>query len=77
MELNIIIISIIAIFLGFLLQSIAGFAASLISFPILLYVMDLREASALMGIIYPLFSIYYVYKTWKEIDKKIVMELSI
>ena len=73
----IIIISIIAIFLGFLLQSIVGFAASLISFPILLFIMDLKQASALMAILYVFFSLYYVIKNWKEINKSIVAELSI
>ena len=70
----ILLLAIIAVFLGFILQGIAGFAASLISFPILLHVMDLQEASVLMGLLYVCFSAIYAYTNWRLIDRKIIVE---
>lgn len=64
------------IFLGYFVQTIVGFAASLIAFPILLHIYNIQEASAIMGILYVLFSIVLVVKNWKEIDKNIIKEVT-
>ncbi len=64
-----------AIFLGYFVQTIVGFAASLIAFPILLHIYSIQEASAIMAILYVLFSAVLVIKNWKDIDKKIVIEV--
>ena len=68
---------ILAIFLGFFVQSIFGFAASLITFPIILQSNDLIFANGVMSIYYFVFSIILVTKNFKNIDKKIVSKLTI
>ncbi|MDI6778397.1 MAG: sulfite exporter TauE/SafE family protein [Patescibacteria group bacterium] len=71
---DIIILS-VAIFLGYFVQTIVGFAASLIAFPILLYIYNIQEASAIMAILYVFFSTVLVVKNWVNIDKKVVIEV--
>src|SRR3990167_7636117 len=75
LEATTILTSVSAITLGFFIQSIAGFAGSLIAIPILLLIFNIQEANALLAPFYMLFSMIFVYKTWNQIDKKAVVEL--
>lgn len=64
-----------AVFLGFFVQTIVGFAASLLAYPILLRIYSLQEASAIMAVLYIIFSLVLIWKNWKDIDKKVVIEI--
>ena len=52
MEITILAISSLAIFLGFFVQTITGFAAGLVAAPILLIIFDLPETIALLSIFF-------------------------
>ena len=71
------IIAGIGIGVGFYVQTVVGFAASLFAIPILLSVLPMQQAIALMSVFLLLFSIVLVYKNWQSIEKKTVLELSI
>jgi len=71
------IILITGIGLGFFVQTVAGFAGGLFALPIILQVIPMQEAVAYLSVFLCLFSILLVYKTWPEIDKKTVKELSL
>ncbi|MFC1615880.1 sulfite exporter TauE/SafE family protein [Patescibacteria group bacterium] len=73
---EILIIS-IAIFIGFSVQTTAGFAATLASAPILLLIMPLPEAMAVLSILLLIFSIILVPQVWKKINKKICLEMAL
>ena len=77
MELFIFFILVLAVALGFFIQVVFGFAGSLVAIPILLLVMPLQEAVALTGLLLFAFSLITVPKYWKDIDKHIVLELSV
>jgi len=70
-----IIISIIAISLGFLVQSMIGFAAAYIALPILLFVVDIREANILISFFYFAFSLFLVPKNWRDVDRQIFKQM--
>ncbi len=72
-----IFILIIAVSIAFYVQTIAGFAGNLVAIPILLLVLSFQESIALMSIFLLLFSTITIYKYWRQIDKKIVLELGI
>jgi len=72
-----IIILVIGVGLGFYVQSVIGFAASLVALPIILNVLSIQESVALMSFFFFLFSISLIYKNWKAINKKVVLEMSI
>ena len=74
MDVNLIII-IVAVSLGFFVQTVVGFAAALVAIPILLQVMNLQESVALMSVFFFLFSIVLIYKNWKLIDKNTIKEM--
>lgn len=65
----------LGVFLGFFVQTIAGFAAGLIVVPIFCIVLSLPEANALMSIFLLLFSALMIRKNWHHIDKKIILEM--
>ena len=65
----------LGIFLGFFVQTIAGFAAGLIALPILCIVLPLPEASAFISVFFFIFSALMIYKSWDHIDKKIIFEM--
>ena len=67
----------IGIGLGFYVQTVAGFAAGLFAIPILISVLPMQEAIALMSIFLLIFSVILVYKNWKKIEQKTVLELSV
>ena len=66
-----------AIFCGFFVQTVVGFAGSLIALPILLIGLKLPDAIAYISIFYLFSSISLVYKEWKNIDKNVIGKLSI
>lgn len=66
-----------AIFCGFFVQTVVGFAGSLISLPILLIGLKLPDAIAYISIFYLFSSIFLVTKEWKNIDKKVIGKLGL
>ena len=66
-----------AIFFGFFVQTVVGFAGALIALPILLIGLKLPDAIAYISIFYLFSSISLVYKEWKNIDKSVIGKLSI
>ena len=67
----------IAIFLGFYVQTIVGFAGALIALPILLLKLEFADAVTYISIFYLFSSIFLVSKEWKNMDKKILMRLAL
>lgn len=66
-----------AIFCGFFVQTVVGFAGSLIALPILLIGLKLPDAIAYISIFYLFSSIFLVSKEWKNIDKSVIGKLSV
>lgn len=66
----------IAIFLGFFVQTLVGFAGSLVSLPILLIGLNLPDAIAYISIFYFFSSVFLVSKEWKNIDKNVIWRLT-
>ena len=77
MDVEILILLGIAIFCGFFVQTVVGFAGSLISLPILLIGLKLPDAIAYISIFYLFSSIFLVSKEWKNIDKSVIGKLGI
>lgn len=67
----------IGIFTGFYVQTVVGFAGSLIALPILLFGMQLPDAIAYISIFYLFSSAFLISKEWKNIDKKMIFQLTI
>jgi len=65
------------IFVGFYVQTVIGFAGSLMALPILLFSMELPDAVAYISIFYLFSSIFLISKEWKNIDRKIIYRLAI
>lgn len=76
MNTEIFIILIMGIFAGFYVQTIFGFAGSLVALPILLFKMPLPDAIAYISIFYMFSSILLLSKEWKNVDFKIILQLS-
>lgn len=74
---NELLIPSLAVFVAFFVQSNTGFGAGLISIPLLLVSMGFVEAAGVMGPLFLLFSILMLKKTWKDVDKRIFLELGI
>lgn len=77
LELYVLIILAIAIFCGFFVQSLVGFAGSLVAIPILLFAVKLPDAIAFVSIFYLFSSSYMVYKEWRNIDKGTILRLTL
>lgn len=77
MSVTILLIVGLGIFLGFFIQTLIGFAGALIALPILLLAVGLQDAIAYISIFYFYSSIYFIKKEWKNIDKRIILKLSI
>jgi uncharacterized membrane protein YfcA len=67
----------LGIFLGFFIQTLIGFAGALIALPILLLVVGLQDAIAYISIFYFYSSVYFIAQEWRNIDKRIILKLSI
>lgn len=77
MDIYILVILGIAIFFGFFVQTLIGFAGSLIALPILLLAVKLPDAIAFISIFYLFSSAFMVYKEWHNINKDIILGLSL
>lgn len=77
MDTELLLILAVGIFVGFYVQTLIGFAGSLMALPILLFKMELPDAIAYISIFYLFSSIFLIYKEWKNIDKKIILQLAI
>lgn len=76
MEVEILLLLGVAIFCGFFVQTLIGFAGSLVALPILLLGIKLPDAIAYVSIFYFFSSGYLVYKEWRNIDKNIILKLA-
>jgi hypothetical protein len=77
MDATFILILTFGIFIGFYVQTVVGFAGSLMALPILLLGMDLPNAIAYISIFYLFSSVFLITKEWQHIDKKIILKLAI
>lgn len=77
METETLIILGIAIFCGFFVQTMVGFAGSIIALPILLIGLKLPDAIAYVSIFYLFSCSFLVFKEWKNIDKSVIWKLSL
>jgi hypothetical protein len=77
MDLTVLLILTIGVFIGFYVQTVIGFAGSLVALPILLLGMQLQDAIAYISIFYLFSSAFLITKEWKNIDKKIILKLAI
>lgn len=77
MSVSIILVVGLGIFLGFFIQTLIGFAGALIALPILLLAVGLQEAIAYISIFYLYSSGYLIAQEWRNIDRKIIIKLSI
>lgn len=77
MILEVFIILSLGIFVGFYVQTVIGFAGSLMALPILLFKMELPDAIAYISIFYLFSSAFLITKEWRNIDKKIILQLAI
>ncbi len=77
MNVDVLIILGIAIFCGFFVQTLIGFAGSLIALPILLLAVKLPDAIAFISIFYLFSSAFLVHKEWHNIDKATILRLTL
>lgn len=77
MEFNLLIVLSTGIFAGFYVQTVVGFAGALVSLPILLLGMTLPDAIAYISIFYLFSSASLIIKEWKNIDKRIILQLAL
>tara|TARA_R110002073_G_scaffold40547_1_gene114881 strand:- start:86393 stop:87109 length:717 start_codon:yes stop_codon:yes gene_type:complete len=77
MHLDFLLILTIGIFVGFYVQTVIGFAGSLIALPILLFAMELPDAISYISIFYLFSSVFLITKEWKNIDKQIILKLAL
>lgn len=71
------LILVIGVGLGFYVQSVVGFAAALVALPIILNILKIQEGVALMSIFFLIFGVIFMYKDWKHMNKKVIIELVI
>ncbi|WP_417359878.1 TSUP family transporter [Galbibacter sp.] len=64
------------IFAGFYVQTVVGFAGTLVSLPLLLLAMPLPDAIAYVSIFYFFSSVSLVFKEWKNIDKQVILKIT-
>ncbi|CAL2081720.1 sulfite exporter TauE/SafE family protein [Tenacibaculum sp. 190524A05c] len=77
MALSVFLVLVLAVFLGFFIQTVVGFAGALVALPILLIVMNLQDAIAYLALFYLYSSAILVAKEWKNIDKPVLLKLTI
>ena len=77
MEFDLYLIVSIAIFLGFFVQTVIGFAGSLIALPVLLLGTMLPDAIAYISIFYIFSSFFLINKEWDNIDFAILKRLAV
>ncbi len=67
----------VAIFFGFFVQTVVGFAGSLIALPLLLLSFALPDAIAFISIFYIFSSVFLINKEWNNIDFTILSKLAL
>lgn len=67
----------LGIFAGFYVQTLVGFAGSLIALPILLFKMPLPDAIAYISIFYLFSSVFMISREWRNIDGRIILQLAL
>lgn len=67
----------LGVFIGFFSQTINGFSAALFAVPIMLFALTVQESMAIMAILLLVFSMVFIPKNWKHIDKKVVLGIAI
>ena len=72
-----VVILILAVSVGFFVQTVSGFAAGLIAFPIFLLVHDLKDAVAFMSVFFLLFSVILLIRHWRTVDRGIIKDLAV
>lgn len=77
METTVLIITSIGIGIGFFIQTVVGFAATLFALPILLTVLSLQDSITCLSIFHLIFSIILISKNYKYVNKKIALEIVI
>ncbi|AUC16854.1 permease [Tenacibaculum sp. SZ-18] len=77
MALSVFFVLVLAIFLGFFIQTVVGFAGALVALPMLLIVMNLQDAIAYLALFYLYSSSILVVKEWKNIDKLVLLKLTV
>lgn len=77
MSIDLFFILSIGIFTGFYVQTVIGFAGSLMALPILLLGMQLPDAIAYISLFYLFSSGFLLAKEWRNIDRKIILQLVI
>ena len=77
MSIEVFLILALGIFIGFYVQTVIGFAGSLLALPILLFKMELPDAIAYISIFYLFSSVFMISKEWQNIDKKIILQLAV
>lgn len=77
MDLYLLIILAIAVFCGFFVQTLVGFAGSLVALPILLLGLKLPDAIAYISIFYLVSSSFMVFREWQNIDRDTILRLSL
>lgn len=77
MNIELFLVLSLGIFAGFYVQTVVGFAGSLIALPILLFEMQLPDAIAYISMFYLFSSGFLITKEWHNIDKKIILQLAI
>lgn len=77
MDIQLFLILAIGIFVGFYVQTVIGFAGSLMALPILLFGMQLPDGIAYISIFYLFSSGFLIAKEWRNIDKKIIIKLAV
>jgi hypothetical protein len=60
----------IGVGLGFFVHTIAGFAAALVAYPIILQVIDIQEAVGFLSIFFFCFGATQTVANWHNIEKK-------
>lgn len=65
------------IFAGFYVQTVVGFAGTLVSLPILLLAMPLTDAIAYVSIFYFFSSVSLIPREWHSIDRRLIGQLVI
>jgi uncharacterized membrane protein YfcA len=77
MDTSVLLVLVIGIFIGFYVQTVIGFAGSLMALPILLLAMELPDAIAYISIFYFFSSVFLMTKEWKNIDREVILKLAI
>lgn len=77
MDIEVFLILIIGIFAGFYVQTIVGFAGSLIALPILLFKLPLQDAVCYISIFYMFSSLLLLTKEWRNVDRPMILQLSL